>query len=170
MTSRIPIIPTAIVLAASATMVWLGFWQLGRSEEKAELLARYETASTNAGTVTFPDRGEGEDALFRRSNVDCERVVDIQPVAGTAANGAKGWAIRAICDTGSDRLVTVDLGFAQYPEVPDYEGGETVGIVAPGPRLVADPPEAGLQPLAKPCRTTISPMPGSGFSSRLPRC
>ena len=38
---RIPIISTLIVLAAVITMIALGFWQLGRMDEKEALIARY---------------------------------------------------------------------------------------------------------------------------------
>ena len=38
--ARIPIFPTVIVLAAVLTMIALGFWQLGRLDEKEALIAR----------------------------------------------------------------------------------------------------------------------------------
>ena len=39
---RFPLIPTVIVALAVAGMVWLGFWQLDRAEQKDALRARYE--------------------------------------------------------------------------------------------------------------------------------
>ncbi|AWW74215.1 threonine synthase [Erythrobacter sp. KY5] len=151
MSSRIPIIPTILVLAAAATMVALGVWQLGRADEKSALIASYSAASDMAGEVDFPDEGDAEDAWFRRSSVNCDRVVGIDPVAGTAENGAKGWAMRVTCAGDiPGRPVTVDLGFTRDLAMPEWSGGEVSGIIAPGPRLVADPPAAGLAPLAKP--------------------
>ncbi len=38
---RVPILPTIVVVAAAAVMVLLGFWQLGRLEEKEAMIARY---------------------------------------------------------------------------------------------------------------------------------
>ena len=42
------------------------------------------------------------------------------------------------------------LGWSRNPEVPVWSGGTVIGIIAPGPRLVADPPLAGLQANARP--------------------
>lgn len=151
--SRIPIIPTILVLAAVATMVSLGFWQLGRMEEKALLIAKYEAAQSDTTQVAFPSSGEGEDHWFRRSSIPCIEVTDVAPVSGTAANGAKGWTIRVDCRTGvTEATVTVDLGFTQTLGDEDWTQGrgEVSGIIAPGPRLVADPVVEGLYPLAKP--------------------
>ena len=36
---RIPLIPTILVIAAACVMVALGIWQLGRADEKGELIA-----------------------------------------------------------------------------------------------------------------------------------
>lgn len=150
---RIPIIPTVIVVAAAAVMVALGIWQLGRAEEKAELIARYEAALAEKASVPFPLEGDGEEVWFRNSSVDCKQVTGIRTIAGGSATGRKGWAHRAMCrligPTGP-KEVEVDLGFSQAIEPPQWGGGKVTGIIAPGPRLVADPPVAGLEPLAKP--------------------
>lgn len=147
---RIPIIPTIIVAAAAAVMVALGFWQLGRAEEKAELLARYEAAESANADAAFPLDGEGKDVWFRRSGVICREVLRLETVAGTSASGQKGWAQRATCALNEDAAILVDLGFSRRLAPPKWDGGEVSGIIAPGPRLVADPPLAGLQPLAQP--------------------
>lgn len=150
MSARLPLIPTIIVLAAAATMVALGIWQLGRAEEKAEQIALYEDASAIAEPARFPASGAGEAVWFRRSTLTCAGLQSIDPVAGTAATGAKGWAIRAICTRPSGEEAIVDLGFQRTLDVPQWEPGPVSGMIAPGPRLVADPPEAGLAALAKP--------------------
>lgn len=160
MIQRLPVIPTIIVIAAAATMVWLGFWQLGRAEEKAALIERYSEAGTQL--AEFPYTGTGEDVWFRRSFVDCSEILSRDPVSGTAANGAKGWAMRVVCKAGDNAGdgagngagngvgVKVDLGFTRDLNAFEWEGGKVEGIIAPGPRLVADPPVADLYPLAKP--------------------
>ena len=115
MNGRIPIIPTIFVLAAAATMVALGVWQLGRSDEKAAMIARFEAAAIEASPVPFPTDESGEAQWFRRSQVDCTKVISVGPVSGTAANGAKGWTIRATCQNGpSGEPVLVDLGFTHF--------------------------------------------------------
>ena len=146
---RIPIIPTIFVIAAAATMVALGIWQLGRADEKAALIAQYEAGLDEEESVAFPQSGDAEEIWFRRSSVDCDRVLASEPVAGTAANGAKGWVMRVTCEGGGSKY-QVDLGFSQNLTAPEWEGGPVSGIIAPGPRLVADPPVADLYPLAKP--------------------
>lgn len=151
--SRVPIIPTVLVLAAVATMVALGFWQLGRMEEKAALITAYQAAEINAEEVEFPLESDGEKLWFRRSSVSCVEVLTVSPVSGTAANGAKGWTIRVECQTPeAGALATVDLGFTQTLGDEDWTSarGRVAGVIAPGPRLVADPTVEGLYPLAKP--------------------
>jgi surfeit locus 1 family protein len=150
MSRRVPIFATIIVLAAVATMIALGIWQLGRRAEKEALLARYEAASDAGEAVVFPLSGEGEDLLFRRSQVACAGVTGIEAVSGTAANGQKGWVQRATCAVSPDASVAVDLGYSRDIAKPAFSGGIVTGVIAPGPRLVADPPVAGLQAMAKP--------------------
>jgi surfeit locus 1 family protein len=146
MTRNWPLIPTVIVLAAVATMIGLGVWQLGRMEEKANLLARYEAAGAEAGEVVFPTIGDGAEVWFRRSRLTCAAPVTIEPVAGTSARGQKGWVQRATCAGGA----LVDIGFTRNLVTPDWPGGEVSGVIAPGPRLVADPAVAGLTAMARP--------------------
>jgi surfeit locus 1 family protein len=142
----IPVIPTIIVLAAVLTMIGLGIWQLGRMSEKAELLSRYDAAAGAADEAAFPVSGDGAEVWFRRSRVACDGVRAIDVVAGTSARGAKGWVQRATCGSGA----LVDIGFSREFAAAQWTGGEVTGVIAPGPRLVADPPVAGLQAVAAP--------------------
>jgi surfeit locus 1 family protein len=147
---RVPIFATIVVIAAVLTMVALGVWQLGRRAEKEALLASYTAAAGENGVVPFPIPGDGADVWFRRSEVECLGAPVIEPVAGTAASGQKGWVQRASCKVSGDAVVPVDLGFSRDLAKPAWPGGKLTGVIAPGPRLVADPPIAGLQPMAKP--------------------
>ncbi|MEE4155487.1 MAG: SURF1 family cytochrome oxidase biogenesis protein [Erythrobacter sp.] len=150
MSLRLPILPTIIVVAAAATMVALGIWQLGRADEKARQIERYAQAQEASAGADFPISGEGEEVWFRQSTVACASLKGIEPVAGTAASGAKGWAIRARCETEAGGEAIVELGFQRDLAVPDWQPATISGTIAPGPRLVADPPQAGLEPLARP--------------------
>ena len=47
-----PVIPTILVLAAVATMIALGIWQLQRKGEKEALIALYERNGAMSATVT----------------------------------------------------------------------------------------------------------------------
>lgn len=150
-TKRVPVLATVVVVAAAAVMIALGFWQLGRSEEKAALIARYEVVTGKPDAVAFPFREDAvAGALYRRSQVDCDAVLSITAGNGIRADGTKGWAHRAMCRTAEGQEATIALGFSNSPQFPDWRGGIVRGVVAPGPRLVADPPQAGLEPLAKP--------------------
>ena len=73
---KLPLIPTIVVLAAVATMVALGIWQLQRAEWKEALIARYERAQEMSSQVAWPaDSSENEAALYRYSGFDCARVL-----------------------------------------------------------------------------------------------
>ena len=154
---RLPVIPTIIVVAAVAIMIWLGFWQLGRADEKEALLARYAAAGSSEELVAWPGDSEAalERRLYRRSSVECARVTELTAVAGTNARGSKGWAQIAECELSNENgkrggQARIALGWTRVPEGPIWNGGEVTGIIAPGPRLVADPPRAGLLPLERP--------------------
>ena len=152
-TGRIPVIPTIVVLAAAATMVALGFWQLGRLEEKEALIARYEQALQEWSEVPWPDSGDYEESLFRRATVDCLIVEDFDSVAGRSRNGVSGWAHIARCMHDGDTLADVAIGWSRDPNPPFWQGGRVNGLIAPHGdtvKLIADEGQAGLEPLARP--------------------
>lgn len=151
----IPIIPTIVVLAAAATMVALGIWQLGRAEEKAALIAKYEQALSSTELRPFPsDSGAAiESNLFHPTALDCRKVLSREAISGRAENGRSGFAQIVRCETGRGPA-DVKLGWSDRPDFPDFQGGSVAGLIAPGgadgARVQADPPLAGLKPLAKP--------------------
>ena len=148
---ELPVIATIIVLAAVATMIALGFWQLGRLQEKEAQLAIYSAAQTDGSEIAYP-RGDAslEAALYRRRRFECAQVSNILSVAGSSANGRSGWAHKAECLLPDGATGEVALGWSRDPAPPEYTGGTVTGIIAPGGRIVADPALAGLEPLAKP--------------------
>lgn len=148
---RIPILATIIVIAAALAMVGLGVWQLNRAEEKNALLDHYASVGEIIEPVPFPLTGDGADVLYRRSSLSCDKPGPIEASAGTSERGAKGWAQKTICaSTDGTGSALIYLGWSRAPTSPQWNGGEVTGIIAPGPRLVLDPPAAGLQKLAKP--------------------
>ncbi|MBX7492559.1 SURF1 family protein [Qipengyuania sp. 1NDW9] len=152
MTARIPIIPTIIVGGAIAVMIALGFWQLSRMDQKEALIAQAEQNLRMSSEVEYPRAPGGVDAvLYRRTTIDCLEVLAVSPRAGTSASGAKGWAQRASCTlSGLDSPVDVDIGWSVRPEAAEWAGGEVRGTIAPGGRIVAAEPVAGLELLASP--------------------
>ena len=147
----LPIIPTLVVIAAAMTMVALGIWQLGRADEKAALITRYDAALASDAEVDFlRNTGDLDDILFRRATLDCKVVSQINARAGVSANGAKGWSHYATCDVGTDTTVDVVIGWSRELAAPVWSGGVVAGVIAPGPRLVATTPQAGLEQAALP--------------------
>ena len=162
MTRRIPIIPTIVVVAAAAVMVALGFWQLGRKDEKEALIARYGAASGEPMLDPIPFAAEVDAFLFRRAALDCLDPTGWNAIAGRNASGQSGYVhvfacrngdwLRAYDDNG--RRADVVVGWSRAPERPVWTGGEVSGVIAPGGeqgwRLLADEPAPGLEPLARP--------------------
>lgn len=147
----IPVVGTLVVGAAAATMVALGIWQLGRADEKAALIAHYEAVSAEAGRVDWPMNSDEEaERLYRFAFVDCVEVLARRTIAATSSEGDKGLAQVATCKLANGREADISLGFTRDPVEGSWQGGEVQGIIAPGPRLVAMPPVAGLEPLAAP--------------------
>jgi surfeit locus 1 family protein len=155
MMRRLPLIATALVLAAVATMVALGIWQLDRKAEKEALLADYAEARTLSAEAQWPsDPVQAQRAYYRRATVRCDKVGSILPMAGTSAEGEAGIAHVASCTLADGTSARVVLGWSRDPAPRQWQGGEASGIIAPGgdagPRLVAAPPLAGLAASAAP--------------------
>ena len=155
---RIPIIPTILVLIAVGVMVRLGFWQIDRMHQKADLLARYSAAEQLSADVT-PNQFDGNrDAiLYRHTAFACDHVTSRSAIAGLSAKGESGIAHTVLCQAaagGPTVPITVTLGWSSNPTPPAWDGGQVSGLVAPmgktAIRIVADPPLAGLQPNARP--------------------
>jgi surfeit locus 1 family protein len=166
MIRRLPVLPTLLVLAAVAVMIRLGFWQLDRMSEKEALLARYEMAQSMSADVPFPqDRAAAEPVLYRHTRVDCREVTGMTARAGSNAQGESGFAHVATCRLADGGKADVILGWSRDPKAADWRGGEVMGVVAPGPRLVADPPLAGLEVNARPDPSDI---PNNHLSAMVP--
>lgn len=149
---RIPVVATAVVLLAVAAMIALGFWQLQRMAWKEALIERYRAAPAMSADAPWPgdDEAAAEPLLYRHARVDCREVRETGAIAGRNASGEVGFAHYALCalaDGGSARIV---IGWSREPKTPAWSGGEVGGVIAPGPRLIADPPLAGLAANARP--------------------
>lgn len=148
---RLPIVPTLLVLVAIAIMIRLGFWQLDRLHQKEALLARYAAARTMSADVPFPQsEAAAEPLLYRHARVDCRTVSGVSVIAGHNLRGETGMAHVADCLLAGGGKARVVLGWSREPKPADWRGGSVMGVVAPGPRLVADPPLAGLAANARP--------------------
>ena len=162
MTRRLPIIPTIIVLAAVATMIGLGVWQLQRANWKEGLLAQYAKAEQLPPIIypTIPLKTE-QLPLFRHATGMCQRIVGHRAQAGENRAGEPGYAHIVDCSTGAEGPgMSVELGWSKNPNARvNWSGGLVSGVIAPDRRsrmrLVAASAPQGLEPSAPPSLSSI---------------
>ncbi|MCK9542392.1 MAG: SURF1 family protein [Novosphingobium sp.] len=148
---RVPLFATAVVLAAVAVMIGLGVWQLQRMHWKESLLTRYQSAASVSADAPWPrDADAAEAVLYRHARVSCREVRGMTAMAGRNAGGDVGQAHVARCVLAGGGEADVVLGWSRDPAPVDWQGGDVGGVIAPGPRLVADPPLAGLAANGRP--------------------
>ena len=151
MRNRLPIIGTVLVLAAVATMIGLGIWQLQRADWKNGLLDSYASA-TELPPIAYPAVPDPDNPpYFRKSTVNCLAVIGWRSTSGRNINGKSGWAHIAQCRTAGAEGpgAQVVAGWSARPDDPEWDGGVVDGIIAPDSqniiRLVTSEPVAGLQ-------------------------
>ena len=162
MTRRLPIIPTIIVLAAVATMIGLGVWQLQRAKWKEGLLAQYAKAEQLPPIIypTIPLKTE-QLPLFRHATGMCQRIVGHRAQAGENRAGEPGYAQIVDCSTGAEGPgMSVEVGWSKNPNARvNWGGGLVSGVIAPDRRsrmrLVAASAPQGLEPSAPPSLSSI---------------
>ncbi|MEX0341188.1 MAG: SURF1 family cytochrome oxidase biogenesis protein [Erythrobacter sp.] len=138
-------------MIAIGTMIALGVWQLDRKGEKEALIARAQQAAAMPSEVAYPADPEALDGLlYRRTSVTCAEVQGMTSTAGRSARGQNGVAQRATCLLSIGVTATIDIGFTRDPTPVSWDGGAVTGTIAPGGRIVAVEPLAGLEPLAQP--------------------
>lgn len=148
---RIPLLPTLLVLAACGYMVHLGLWQLDRLAQKEAMVAQFSAAQANGAEAPFDVMPQlAEPNYYHRSKLDCLLTQNPQAVAGRNAMGESGFAHVVDCQTPEGSMARLVLGWSRAAQGPRWDGGKAQGWIAPGPKLVADPPLAGLQANAKP--------------------
>ena len=157
---RIPIIPTVVVVAAAAIMVALGVWQLGRADEKADLIARY-TAAAQKGPVSLGD-DDLDRFLYRSVSYPCPDPTGWTAVAGRNGAGRTGYAQQFVCreriDWGQDDVkvtpaILAAVGWSPGPGRPEWSGGRVEGVLTRAGddyRIVMTEPVSALEPLARP--------------------
>lgn len=114
---RLPLLPTIVVAIAVAAMFGLGIWQLGRAEEKAQLLAALERSRDLPPADLAAPRGP---LSYRRALARC-RVEGARPDvrAGQNEAGISGYSYRIPCRSeaeGIEGRLLVDIGWARRPD------------------------------------------------------
>jgi len=156
MIRRLPVIPTVIVLIAVGVMIRLGIWQLDRLHWKEALLDKYAAAMRDTTVIDWPESdAAAQDKLYRRARLSCPAVTSRSAIAGRNAAGKSGLTQVVTCRLADGGQALVALGWSLEPVGTDWQGGDVTGIIAPGPRLVADPPLAGLEANARPDPSAI---------------
>jgi surfeit locus 1 family protein len=173
---RFPVFSTLLVLAAVAAMIALGVWQLDRRGEKEALIARL-SANRDLPPMAYPSQAPvANEAMFRKSRVNCLRVTGWRVTGGATPTGQGGYRHIAECVTGAEGPgALIDMGVAANPAFkPDWRGGTVDGLITTEPNqasllgkafgsapplrpmLVADLPAKGLAASAPPSTAGIS--------------
>jgi hypothetical protein len=158
---RVPIFATIVVLAAVATMIGLGIWQLERARWKQGLVDQY-AAAQKLPPIPFPTApSTGPLPLFRWATGFCVKPVASRAIAGENRQGEPGYAHIVKCATGAEGPgMAVDIGWSKDPNAKwDWAGGPVTGVIVPDRlqriRLVAASSPPGLEPSAPPSLDSV---------------
>ncbi len=157
---KLPLLATAIVALAVATMIGLGIWQLGRAREKEALLELYSRAPS-LPPIAFPTGPTREPPLFRRAEGFCLQPLSRSAVAGANRSGEPGYVHVVSCRTGAEGPgMAVELGWSKNPRAQfRWSGGPVSGLIVPDRkhrmRLHSEKPAPGLEPSRPPSQETI---------------
>ena len=154
---RLPPVATIIVIAAVATMIGLGLWQLRRAQWKEGLIARY-AAAQDLPPISYPTAPirDADLPLYRHATAVCLKPVGRRVGSGHNLKGEPGYAIIVDCRTGAEGPgLSVEVGWSKNPSAAvDWPGGPVSGVIAPDSktrmRLVAASAPPGLEPSAPP--------------------
>ena len=142
MIRRLPVLPTILVLAAVATMIGLGIWQIGRAQEKDERIATLAQRVTLPPTTYPYDAPRDESLLYRTLSAECSQVLGWEALGGKDTRGRNGWRQIATClHAPTDTRFKADMGVAAEPGAePDWRGGPIRGraILAPDDRSIGE--------------------------------
>lgn len=160
MMRRLPMAATLIVVAAIATMIGLGVWQLARAREKEAVLERYAGARALPPIALPAVPDPAAPPLFRTASAFCLRVTDWRAVSGRNRAGDAGWIHIASCARGAEGPgFQAVMGWSKAPEPPAWRGGQVTGVVGPDRahvvRLYAAAPAPGLDAVKPPALDDI---------------
>ena len=108
---RLPILPTLVVALAVATMIALGFWQIGRAHWKTGLLASYRAGASAPPLYGLPADMAIDAVAFRRTHILCRISTAATQLGGPNRQGKIGFRNIAGCTLIDGRLIMVDLGW-----------------------------------------------------------
>ena len=110
-------LPTLVVAMLLPVLVWLGFWQLARAEEKRQLLASYE-ARRGAEAIGILELETTADAAYRRvrlsGHFDDQHSVLLDNRTRDGKVGVE--LLQPFYDQASDLWVLVNRGWLPWPD------------------------------------------------------
>ncbi|MBV9882171.1 MAG: SURF1 family protein [Sphingomonadaceae bacterium] len=122
---RVPVFATLVVIAAVATMIALGIWQLRRAQWKEDLLTQYSAAAAMPAVDLDPlldGRTQLPPLSFRRALVTCEaRDAEADIHAGRNLQDRVGQVYVIPCRPGAAGLagrLRVNMGWSERPDAP----------------------------------------------------
>ena len=160
---RFPLLPTALVAAAVATMIGLGIWQLRRADEKETLRAQYARNAALPPIALPIGAAPDETLLYRRATAFCLEPTSWRLTGGKSAAGLTGTRYIAECRTGAEGPgFAADMGVSPDPRAtPGWRGGEVTGtIVAEPPRFSLMQRLSGAASPPRPMIVSERPAPG----------
>jgi cytochrome oxidase assembly protein ShyY1 len=169
MTRRVPLLPTIAVAIAVATMIALGFWQIGRAHERDAGKQRM-IAQSRLPLAEYPYANPtGERLLFRRLAASCDRVQSWETRGGEGVNGQNGWRHIATCRSPQGATFQADMGVSTAPTgQPAWQGGRITGHAVRAPDTSGFADRALHRQTARPLMIVAeSPAPGL-IASRQP--
>lgn len=111
------VLPSIVVLAVLPGLVWLGFWQLSRADEKRQLLVTYE-ARREATPIDLLALQEYADQAYRRVRIqgifDAEHSLLLDSRTRDGQVGIE--LLQPFHDLASDRWVLVNRGWQAWPD------------------------------------------------------
>ncbi|RVT91266.1 SURF1 family protein [Sphingomonas crocodyli] len=137
----VPILPTILVAAAVATMIWLGLWQVRRAEWKEGMLATYTAAVGKDPVPGIPADDAIDSVAFRRAHVAC--TVTSAPIQQGGRNQRSETGFRNFvgCALADGRTMMADIGWSgiSAKPVPPSNGTAlaSIGRLVPDPELAA---------------------------------
>ncbi|MEE4349230.1 MAG: SURF1 family protein [Pacificimonas sp.] len=113
--TRLPVVPTIMVLIAVPVMIALGFWQLDRLDWKRETLADL-AQRPSAERLDLDAEGVAPDN-FRRAQITCRTSGRPVALSGRSLNGQSGFSYRLPCASPDSGVpVLLDVGWAPRPD------------------------------------------------------
>lgn len=102
--------PVVFGLAGAAVLLALGFWQLGRLEQKLEIIAMIE-ARIGAEPVALPAAPEPEAHRYLPVAVAGRYTGEVAHVLSSTREGGPGSRVMAVLETQDMRRILVDRGY-----------------------------------------------------------